>query len=218
MKHFKTSQRCVLTVDFTAATLWFMLAAGAVSNAGAQSLAFAQTEFSKDTGSVVLVGTLASASEPKTLVSATATGWSSGETFGVAVVPRWSLVSGDPGWTVGLGLGADRWRSRDEFSPRQESGLSLRAQSEWQGPMPGGRYYALLQASSFRQSGFATFQYSLASLPLGVELSHYSETEYRASAVVLRLQLGGSPWFLRAGTTWTDGRTLGLVGITYNGF
>lgn len=216
---FPQTSRCDLpTGGFMAAALALILTAATTVTARAQTLDFAQVERSKDASNVVLVGTWPGASEPRTLVTATATRWGSGEAFGVAVVPRWAWLPGDPGWSVGLGLGAGHWRSRDESNPRRESGLSLRAQSEWLGPMPGGRYYALLQASSFRRSGFATLQLSLAALPLALELSHYSETEYRASTIALRVQLGSSPWFLRAGVMRSDDQNQGLVGITYNAF
>lgn len=201
------------------AALILMAASAALgSTARAQVIDFAQLEASRDTRNVVLVGTLPGASQPATLVSASATRWATGEALGVGVVPRWSLAAGDPGWTVGLGLGANHWRSRDAANPRRESGLSLRAQSEWLGALPGGRYYALLQASSFRNSGFATVQLSLAALPLALELSHYAETGYRASTAAVRWQLGGSKWSLRAGATRSIGHTQGLVGVGYNGF
>ena len=74
-------------------------------------------------------------------------------------------------------MGGSYWRCRDEANPHRESGLALRAPSQWLGLMPGGRYYALLQASSFRRSGSATLQLSAAALPLALELSQYTETE-----------------------------------------
>ena len=55
-----------------------------------------------------------------------------------------------------IGLGAGCWRSLDEANPHRGSGLVLCAPSKWLGFMPGGRYYALLPASSFRRSGSPT--------------------------------------------------------------
>jgi hypothetical protein len=67
---------------------------------------------------------------------------------------RWALTTGAHSWLVGAGVGANAFRSRTA-SEENENALSLRAQSELSGPAPAGRYYALVQLSTFRNQVFA---------------------------------------------------------------
>lgn len=199
-----------------------MAAAAAVPTvAAAQWLDFAQADASSETSTLVLVKALPPrpASVPAPLLSATYARWASGEALSVGYMHRWALVDGPRHrWLVGAGVGANAFRSRAGSDEQRESGLSARAQSEWSGPAPGGSYYALAQASSFRGAWFATLQYAPSRLPVAFELSGYREASYRASTAGLRIALGVDHWFVRLGATRTGGKSVPFVGLTYNGF
>jgi len=136
-------------------------------------------------------------------------------------VSRWARVPGGAhGVRVGLGLGVDHFASRAPGDRQERSGASLRAQAEADGPLLGGRYYLLGQASSFRDNWFMTAQITLNAGP-GVELSRYGDVSYHATTGVLRLpldRLGARAWSLRLGMVRDDDGDRGLVGVGYNGF
>ena len=188
--------------------------------AAADPIAYAQIDASPIDTNLVLVGTLKPIAEgqPDALVTASAVRWRTGEALNAALVSRWALGSADTGLTVCLGIGAGYWRSRDSAAPDTESALALRGQMEWQGALPGGRGYALLQASTFRSAGFALLQYSLNTAPLALEVSHYGEQGYDVSSLGLRFFISGTRWALRAGASHSEGETRPYVGIAYNGF
>ena len=194
------------------------LLALAATSAEASPIAYAQLDASSTDTNLVLVGTLPAiaADQPPSLVTGSAVRWRTGEALNVAVVPRWAL--GASGFTVGLGVGAAYWRSRDGAAADTESGLALRGQIEWQGALPGGRGYALLQGSTFRSAGFGTLQYALDAAPLAFEVSHYGEQGYDVSSAGLRFFIPNTRWALRAGVSHSDGDTRPYVGVAYNGF
>jgi hypothetical protein len=195
-----------------------VLAALVASPAAADPIAYAQIDVSPTDTGLVLVGTLPPVADdqPATLMTASAVRWRTGEALNAAVVPRWAL--GRTGLTVGLGVGAGYWRSRDAAAPDSQSALALRGQMEWLGALPGGRGYALLQASTFRRAGFGLLQYSLESAPLALEISHYGEQGYDVSSLGVRFFMSGTRWALRAGASHSDGQTRPYIGIAYNGF
>ena len=197
-----------------------LLGALTATPAAADPIAYAQLDASSTDTGLILVGTLppVATGEPTTLVTGSAVRWRTGEALNAALVPRWTLGGADSGLTVGLGIGAAYWRSRDAAAPDTESALALRGQIEWQGALPGGRGYALLQASTFRSAGFATAQYTLNSAPLALEVSHYAEQGYDVSSLGVRFLLPGTRWAVRAGASHSEGDTRPFVGIAYNGF
>jgi hypothetical protein len=187
--------------------------------ASAQWLDYAQIEGSANNASVVLVKALRDGelTAVPALISASAARWEDGQTVAIGVMPRWALAGGEHQWLVGVGAGANSYRSRGGASLDEEAALSLRAQTEVVGPMPGGAYYALLQASTFRGGAFATVQYSLQGTPLALETSYYRETSYHAFNLGLRFALPVERWFARVGAT-NDDRTRVYFGLAYNGF
>jgi len=197
-----------------------LLAAFVANPAAADPIAYAQIDASPTDTGLVLVGTLAPVvpAQPEALVTASAVRWRTGEALNAAYVPRWELGSHDTGLIVGLGIGAGYWRSRDGAASDSESALAVRGQIEWQGSLPGGRGYALLQASTFRSAGFALLQYSLHSAPLALEASHYGEQGYDVSSLGVRYFVSGTRWSLRVGASHSEGDTRPYVGIAYNGF
>jgi len=188
--------------------------------AAADPISYAQFDASSTDILLILVSTLppVAANEPTTLVTGSAVRWRTGEALNVALVPRWALGGAESGLTVGLGIGAAYWRNRDAATADSESALALRGQIEWQGALPAGRGYALLQASTFRSAGFATMQYTLNSAPLAFEVSHYAEQGYDVSSLGVRFFVPGTRWALRAGASHSEGDTRPFVGIAYNGF
>jgi hypothetical protein len=184
-----------------------------------QLLDFAQFDYSADTRTLVLVRALRSeaSSAPPPLLIATYTEWHTGSTAAIGYMHRWALTEGTHHWSVGAGAGANHFRSDD--GREKESSLSLRAQTELSGPLPGGSYYALLQYSTFRDGTFGLIQYNLAGSPLGFELSRYSETEHRQSTVAVRYALDERRrWFARAGVTRSSGDNQFFVGVAFNAF
>ncbi|MES3013878.1 MAG: hypothetical protein V4750_09150 [Pseudomonadota bacterium] len=186
----------------------------------AQIVDFAQLDASSDASTLVLVRALprSTTAAPAPLLSATATRWSSGEAVALGYVYRWALVDGAQQWVLGAGAGANTFRSRAEGDASHESALSARVQLEGSGPAPGGSYYALAQASSFRSAWFGVLQYMPSGLPLAVEWSRYHEATYQATGVGARIAIGVPHWFVRIGATRADGRTRAFVGVVYNGF
>lgn len=187
--------------------------------ASAQWLDFASVEGSANNTSLVLVKALRDGeiTAVPALVSATAARWEDGQTVAIGLTPRWALADGEHQWLVGVGVGANHYRSRGGATLDEASALSARAQTELIGPAPGGAYYMLLQASSFRGGAFAAAQYSLQSTPLAFETSYYRETSYHAYNLGLRLALPIERWFVRVGATH-DERTRAYIGLAYNGF
>lgn len=184
-----------------------------------QLLDFAQFDYSADTRTVVLVRALRSegSTAPPPLLIATYTEWDTGSTVAVGYMHRWALTEGPHQWFVGAGAGANRFRSDD--GREKDSSLSLRAQTEFIGPLPGGSYYALLQYSTFRDGNLGLIQYNLAGSPLGFELSRYAETEHRQATVAVRYALGERRhWFARVGVTRSNGDNQFFVGVAFNAF
>lgn len=188
--------------------------------AAAQWLDYAQVEASADNASLVLVRALRNSelTAVPALLSATAARWTDGQTVAIGIMPRWSLVGGEHQWLVGVGVGANYYRSRGGADFDEESAVSARAQTEFIGPASHGSYYALIQASSFRGGVYAGAQYSFQQQPFAVEASYYRETSYHAYNLGLRFALPAAErWFLRLGATHDD-RTRAYIGLAYNGF
>lgn len=187
--------------------------------ASAEWLDYAQVEGSANNASLVLIKALRDVelTTVPALVSVSAARWEDGATVAVGLTPRWALVDGEHQWLVGLGAGANYWRSRGGTTQDEQSALSLRAQTEALGPAPAGSYYLLLQATTFRGGTFAAAQYSLQRAPVAFETSYYRETDYHAVSLGLRFALPAPRWFLRIGAT-NDDRTRAYLGLAYNGF
>ena len=118
-----------------------------------------------------------------------------------------------------LGLGAAANSFRDKDRPEEdETGVSLRGQAEAYGPAPGGAYYALLQASTFRNAWLGLVQYSPSGLPFGVEMYRQVQEGYQATTTALRFATGVDRWFVRAGVVRTSGEYRPFVGVTFNAF
>jgi len=181
---------------------------------------YAQVDTSSSATTVVLVRAVgaADAAMPAPLVSATYVRWSTGEAAGIGYTHRWTMAGDAHRWLLGAGAGANTFRSRAPGNEQHESGLSARLQSEWFGSAPGGSYYALAQASSFRGSWLATAQYSPSALPLSVEWTRYHERDYQATSAGVRVGTGVPAWFVRLGVTRAEGESHPYIGIAYNGF
>ena len=104
------------------------LVAAAPSLASAQWLDYAQIEASADNASLVLVRALRDGelTAVPALLSATAARWNDGQTVAIGIMPRWSLVGGAHQWLVGVGVGANYYRSRGGADLDEESALSAR--------------------------------------------------------------------------------------------
>lgn len=203
-----------------AAALLAALALAAPAHAE-RLLDFAQFDASSASRTLVLVRALGDvqAAEPAPIASATYTAWSDGSAGALGVVQRWPVAAaGGHALTLGAGAGVNDYASHAPGNAEHRSGASLRAQAEADGPAPGGRYYALAQASSFRGGWFASGQYTLAGAAAGVELSRYGEDGYHATTAALRIGLGVAGWSLRLGAVHDDDGRRGFVGIAYNGF
>ncbi|HSQ73603.1 MAG TPA: hypothetical protein VLM87_14405, partial [Rubrivivax sp.] len=183
-------------------------------------LDFAQIDGSSSSGTLVLVHALpsAAADAPAPLLTATATGWSDGQSVAVGAVYRWTLAAGDGhALRAGIGAGIDHYRSRADADPAEDTGASLRAQAEADGALGAAtRYYLLAQGTSFRDGWFATAQLSLGGG--GVELSRYGDRDYHSTTAVVRLPLGAPGWTLRLGAVRDDDGSRAVVGIGWNGF
>lgn len=182
---------------------------------------YAQADTSSAATTVVLVSAVGNSSTPTSpagLVTAGYTRWDTGEAGGVGYVYRWSLTGGPHHWLVGVGAGVNGYRSRVAGDDDRESALSGRLQSEWDGPAPGGSYYVLAQASTFRETWLAIAQYSPTGLPVSAEAMHYHERGYQSTGLGLRIAVGVPRWYLRIGATRAVGETQPYIGIAYNGF
>ena len=188
--------------------------------AHAAAIDYAQVDTSQSATTVVLVSAVGAddPARPAPLVSATFTRWSSGEAAGIGYVQRWAAADETHRWLLGAGVGANTFRSRDPADERRDSALSARLQSEWSGPAPGGSYYVLAQASSFRGSWLATGQYSPAALPVALDWTRYHERGYQATSIGLRISIGVPRWFVRLGATRAEGESRPYVGLAYNAF
>lgn len=186
----------------------------------AQLVDFAQVDTSSNASVLVLARELprTGTAEPAPLLSATAVRWDHGDAEAIGYVYRWKLTDGPHQWLVGAGAGANAFHSRADGDHRSKTDLSARGQTELSGPAPAGTYYALVQASSFRSSWFATAQYMPSALPVAFEVSRYKEASYRSVSAALRISIGIPHWYIRVGATRADGDTVPFVGVTYNGF
>lgn len=183
-------------------------------------LDFAQLDGSSSSTTLVLVRALGDTrgAEPAPLLSASATRWGNGSALALGAVVRWALPApAGHALALGAGAGLNHYESRAAGDGSSDSGASLRGQLEANGPVPGGRYFVLLQASSFRSGWFLSGQYSLGDSPLALELSRYGERSYHASTLALRWAVGGG-WSLRGGAVRDDDGSRGFIGIGYNGF
>lgn len=195
------------------------LAAALPMAAQAAPVDFFQLDAGEDTATVVLVKALRfSADNPAPpLLTAVYTDFSTGRTGTLAYTHRWSLARGTHGFVVGLGAGANTYRS-DEVPGDDESGLSLRGQAEAFGPAPAGSYYALVQASTFRDAWLALIQYQPTGLPVALEMYRQDQEGYQATTTALRIATGIERWFFRVGAVRTSGEYRPFVGVTFNGF
>ena len=197
------------------------LAVLALFGAGhARAIEYAQLDTSSSATTAVLVHALgaSTADAPAALLSATYARWSTGSAAAAGYTYRWALAGPTHQWIVGAGAGINDFHSRGGADSGHDTRLSARLQSEWQGPAPGGSYYALAQASSFRSSWLATAQYAPSGLPVALEWSRYHERGYQATNVGVRIALGSPRWFLRVGNNHAEGESRPYIGIAYNGF
>lgn len=180
---------------------------------------FFQLDGGEDTATLVLVKALRfSADNPAPpLLSAVYSRFSNGDTGAIAYTHRWSLTPGPHGFVVGLGAAANSFRDRDK-PDEDETGVSLRGQAEGYGPAPAGTYYALLQASTFRDAWFGLIQYAPDGWPVGIEMYRQYQEGYQATTTALRFATGIERWFVRAGVVRTSGEYRPFVGVTFNGF
>ncbi len=187
--------------------------------AAAAPIDFFQLDGGSRTATVVLVKALRfSADNPAPpLISAVYSNFSTGDTAALAYTHRWSLVQGTHGVVVGLGAAANSFRNRDQPS-EDETGVSLRGQAEAYGPAPGGAYYALVQASTFRGAWLGLIQYSPTDFPVGIEMYRQTQEGYQATTTALRVATGLDRWYLRAGVVRTSGEYRPFIGVAFNGF
>ena len=197
-----------------------LVTAALLGATNAHAIDYAQLDTSSSATTVVLVHALGdtSADKPAPLISATYARWSTGSATAAGYAYRWSVGGDAHRWVLGAGVGVNDFRSRSGQAPQHETGPSARFQSEWYGPAAGGTYYALVQASSFRDSWLATAQYAPSGLPISVEWSRYHERGYQATNLGLRIATGVPKWFVRIGNTDADGKSRPYIGIAYNGF
>jgi hypothetical protein len=188
--------------------------------ANAHAIEYAQLDTSSSATTVVLVHALgpSSADAPAALLSASYVRWSTGDATAAGYTYRWALAGSTHQWIVGAGAGINDFHSRSDADAGHDTRPSARLQSEWQGPAPGGTYYALAQASSFRGSWLATAQYAPSAVPVALEWSRYHERGYQATNVGVRIALGSPRWFLRVGNNHAEGESRPYIGIAYNGF
>lgn len=196
-----------------------LVVALAPAAAAAAPLDFFQLDGGRDTATVVLVKALRFTPDAPAppLLSGVYSDFSTGNTGSVAYTHRWSLTPGPHGFVLGLGAAAHRYRN-DERPAENDSGAALRGQAEAFGPAPGGVYYALLQASTFRSAWFGLVQYSPAGWPVGIDLSRQTQEGYQATTTALRFNTGIERWFLRLGVVRTSEEYRPFVGVSFNGF
>lgn len=199
--------------------LQFVLLAALPLAVSAAPVDFFQVDGGEDTATVVLVKALRSSADNPAppLLSGVYSRFSSGQSGSVAYTHRWPLARGTHGFVVGLGAGADTYRSRD-IPGDSESGVSLRGQAEAYGPAPGGTYYALVQASTFREAWLGLVQYSPSGWPVALELMRQHQETYQATTTALRFASGIDRWFFRVGVVRSEEEYRPFVGLTFNGF
>lgn len=188
--------------------------------AAAAPIDFFQLDGGKDTATVVLVKALrfTGADDPAPpLLTAVYTDFSTGRTGSVAYTHRWALGRGPHGLVLGLGVAGSSYRNEERPS-EDETGAALRGQAEAFGPAPGGSYYALLQASTFRDAWLGLLQYTPTGLPVGIEIYRQYQEGYQATTTALRIATGVERWFLRAGVVRTSEEYRPFVGVTFNAF
>ena len=197
-----------------------MVATALFGATNAQAIEYAQLDTSSSATSAVLVHAIgtSTADRPAPLISATYARWSTGAATAAGAVYRWSVGGDTHHWVVGAGLGVNDFHDRGDPDAGHDTRSSARLQSEWDGPMPGGRYYALAQTSTFRGSWLAVAQYAPTGWPVALEASRYHERGYQSTNLGVRLALGSTHWFLRAGQTRAEGESHPYIGIAYNGF
>ncbi len=180
---------------------------------------FFQLDGGSQTATVVLVKALRfSADNPAPpLLSAVYSYFSTGDTASVAYTHRWSLTSGPHGLVAGLGVAGNSYRNRDRPSD-DETGVSLRGQVEAYGPAPAGSYYALAQASTFRNAWLGLIQYNPSGLPFGFEMYRQSQEGYQATTTALRFNTGLDNWLFRVGVVYTSNEYRPFVGVAFNAF
>ena len=198
----------------------FALLAGAPLAAHADWIDYASADTSSAATTVVLVSAVGTNTEtrPAPIVSATFVRWHTGEAASLGYVYRWSLTGDPHRWLVGAGAGINSFHNRDSGGDPSETKPSARLQSEWLGPAPGGNYYALAQASTFRSSWLLAAQYAPSALPVAAEWTRYHERGYQSTSIGARISLGVPHWFVRVGTTRANSEYRPYIGITYNGF
>lgn len=188
--------------------------------AAAAPIDFFQLDGGKDTATVVLVKALrlSAADNPAPpLVTAVYTDFSTGRTGSIAYTHRWAIGPGPHGLVLGLGAAGSTYRNEERPS-EDESGAALRGQAEAFGPAPGGSYYALLQASTFRDAWLGLLQYTPAGLPVGIEIYRQYQEGYQATTTALRFATGIDRWFVRAGVVRTSEEYRPFIGVTFNAF
>ena len=189
------------------------------SAASAQIVDFAQFDISKDTRTLAIVKALKDQNpQPDPLLSANYTRWTTGTSSSLGYMHRWALTSGGQhNWAVGAGVGLNRFEGRSGRD--DESGLSLRGQTELSGPAPGGSYFALLQLSTFRSSSFALAQYNIRDSRLGFDVSRYQEKDVKQWTMAVRVALDDRRrWFFRAGVVDSKTDLQPFVGLAFNAF
>jgi len=190
------------------------------ATARADAIDYAQADVSSSATTIVLVGALGTGDDarPAPIVSASYTRWSSGEAGGAGFVYRWALPLETQHWLLGAGVGLNANRSWAPADEERDSALAVWLQSEWFGPVPGGSYYALARASSYRETWLATAQYAPTDLPLSAEWTRYHEHGYQATSIGVRVATGLTRWFVRVGVTRGNGETSPYLGVVYNAF
>lgn len=195
-----------------------LVTAAAPAHAGWADYAQADTSSSATTVVVVRALGASAAPTPAPLVSATYARWATGEAASLGYTYRWAVTGGPHGWLVGAGAGVNSFRNRASGGDPSDVAPSARAQSEWFGPVAGGNYYALAQASSFRGSWLATAQYAPSALPVAAEWTRYHERGYQATSLGARISTGVPRWFVRVGVTQAQRESRPYIGIAYNAF
>jgi hypothetical protein len=191
--------------------------------ASAQLVNFGQLDLSPDTRTLALVRTLPDDNprRPDPLLTANYTQWQTGRSASLGYMHRWALTSGARhNWGVGAGVGLNRFETRGPGGD-EDTGPSLRAQTELSGPAPGGTYFALLQLSTFRNSRFGIVQYNPRPdiTRLGFDLSRYQERGVRQTAFAVRVALDERRrWFFRFGAIDSQDDLQPFIGIAYNAF
>jgi len=186
----------------------------------AQWLDYAQADISSSATTIVLVRAVGTGEDarPAPIVSGSYTRWSTGEAGGAGFVYRWALPLESQHWLLGAGVGVNANRGWAPAAEVRDSALALWLQSEWFGPVPGGSYYVLTRASSYRETWLATAQFSPADLPVSAEWTRYHEHGYQATSIGVRVATGVARWFVRLGVTSGNGETSPYLGVVYNGF